>query len=221
MNNQKVLLFDKKGKTTWLITLLAVALFVVMFINKQAGKFDFWYWMSANLIVVISLAFLTDRENLLLLKKDFNENLIKKILLGLGFAFILFVVFYLGNIFIRLILEKAGEGIQNVYSFKQDAPPWRIVLLMALIIGPGEEIFWRGYLQRKLSLFFGENQGYVWATFLYTIVHVFTGNMVLVLAALICGIFWGFLYKKYNSMTINIVSHTVWDIVVFVIIPFQ
>jgi len=211
----------KKGKATWLITLFAVVLFVIMFINKQAGVFDFWYWMSANLIVVISLAFLTDKENLLLLMKDIAEKPFKKILMGLGFAFILFMVFYVGNIAIRFILEKAGEGIQNVYAFKQDAPPWRIVLLMALIIGPGEEIFWRGYLQRKLSLYFGENQGFIWATFLYTIVHVFTGNIVLVLAALICGIFWGFLYKKYGSITINMVSHTVWDIFVFIIMPFN
>jgi membrane protease YdiL (CAAX protease family) len=211
----------KKGKATWLITLFAVVLFVVMFINKQAGVLDFWYWMSANLVVVISLAFLTDRENLSLLKQDIAEKPFKKILLGLGFAFILFVVFYVGNILIRFILEKAGEGIQNVYSFKQDAPPWRIVLLMALIIGPGEEIFWRGYLQRKMSLYFGANKGFIFATFLYTVVHVFTGNMVLVLAALICGIFWGFLYKKYGSMTINMVSHTVWDIVVFIIMPFN
>lgn len=211
----------KKGKATLLITLFAVVLFVVMFINKQAGVFDFWYWMSANLMVVISIAFITDKENLILLKKDIVEKPFKKILMGIGFAFILFVVFYVGNILIRFLLEKAGEGIKNVYSFKQNAPPWRIVLLMALIIGPGEEIFWRGYLQRKLSQFFGENKGYLWATFLYTVVHVFTGNMVLVLAALICGIFWGFLYKKYQSMTINMVSHTVWDIVVFVIMPFS
>jgi len=93
----------KKGKATWLITLFAVVLFVVMFINKQAGVFDFWYWMSANLVVVISLAFFTDRKNLSLLKQDIAEKPLKKILLGLGFAFILFVVFYVGNILIRFI----------------------------------------------------------------------------------------------------------------------
>jgi membrane protease YdiL (CAAX protease family) len=62
--------------------------------------------------------------------------------------------------------------------------------------------------------------GFILATSLYTAVHVATGNMVLVLAALVCGIFWGWLYMRYKSMLINVVSHTVWDILVFLILPF-
>jgi membrane protease YdiL (CAAX protease family) len=56
---------------------------------------------------------------------------------------------------------------------------------------------------------------------LYTGVHIFTGNFMLVMAAFICGLFWGWMYLKYNSMVINVVSHTVWDIVVFLVLPFN
>jgi membrane protease YdiL (CAAX protease family) len=104
---------------------------------------------------------------------------------------------------------------------KQDAAPIRIGLLMLLVIGPGEELFWRGYLQRRLGLKYGKMTGFILATALYTAVHIATGNMVLVLAAFICGVFWGWLYMRYKSMIINVVSHTVWDIGVFLLLPFS
>ena len=209
-----------KGNQLWWITLFAVALFTTMFIFKQAGGFDFWYWMSSNLLVLLSLVFILDKSNAQEIISDFRKNPYRKIFMGLIAAVALFVVFYAGNILIRLIIEGAGEGIQNVYSFKQEASPWRIALLMLLIIGPGEELFWRGYLQRRLGMRFGKTPGFLVATFLYTAVHIATGNMVLVLAALVCGLFWGWLYMKYRSMIINVISHTVWDVGVFILLPF-
>jgi uncharacterized protein len=206
---------------TWSLSLIAVLLFSVMFVFRQAGQFDFWWWMSANLLVILSLAFIFDKENLRQLKDDLATSIGKKVLRGFLFALLLFIAFYFGNIIIRYIIAAAGEGIAQVYGFKQDAPAWRIALLMLLIIGPGEELFWRGFLQRRLQLKLGANAGFLVATALYTAVHIFTGNIVLVLAALTCGLFWGWLYKKYHSMTINIVSHTIWDIMVFILLPFH
>ena len=43
---------------------------------------------------------------------------------------------------------------------------------------------------------------------------------MLVLAAMVCGIFWGLLYLRFESPLINMVSHTVWDIAVFIVFPF-
>lgn len=205
----------------WLVTLFAAVLFVVMFIYKQIGGFDFWYWMSTNLVLLLSLVFVLDRANGKEMKKDFSERVGHKVMLGIIAALALFAVFYVGNILIRMIFERAGEGIQNVYSFKQEAAPIRIGILMLLIIGPGEELFWRGYLQRRFSGKFGKMTGFILATALYTAVHIATGNIVLVLAAFICGIFWGWLYMRYKSMIINVVSHTVWDIGVFLLLPFN
>jgi len=209
-----------KGNQLWLVTLFAVALFTIMFIFKQAGGFDFWYWMSSNLVILLSLVFILDHSNGLEIRNDLKDGLLRKVVMGIVAAVSLFIVFYVGNILIRYIFEQAGQGIENVYAFKQEASPLRIALLMLIIIGPGEELFWRGYLQRKLGLRFGKMNGLIFATALYTIVHVATGNLVLVLAALICGIFWGWLYMRYRSMTINIISHTVWDVGVFILLPF-
>ena len=210
-----------EGSQLWLVTLFAVVLFVIMFVIKQVGAFDFWYWMSSNLLVLLTLVFVLDKVNGQEIRRDLSERVGQKVFLGIAAAIALFAVFYVGNILIRLMFEMAGEGIKNVYSFKQEAAPIRIGLLMLLIIGPGEELFWRGYLQRRLGMKFGKMSGFILATVLYTAVHLATGNLVLVLAALICGLFWGWLYMRYKSMTINIISHTVWDIGVFLLLPFH
>jgi len=203
------------------LSALAVLAFSPMFVLHKIGAFDFWWWMSCNLIVLLAIGFLTDREYLVLLKKDLSTGLWRKIGIGLLSAFLLYLLFFAGNYLFRKWFNFAGSGIEGVYSFKGDAAGIRIALLMLIVIGPGEELFWRGFLQRKLSSVTGKWIGLLLALILYTGVHIFTGNIMLILAALICGLFWGWLYQKYQSMVLNVVSHTVWDIVVFLLLPFN
>lgn len=210
--NKSVLLF---------FSILAVLLFVPLFVFQQIGPMDFWWWMSLNLIIVIGLGLLTDHYYVRELKKDFSRRIAFKITYGLFSALVLYLLFFFGNILIRNIFEEAAKGISNVYAFKGDAPSWRIAVLMLLVIGPGEELFWRGFLQRKYANRFGKYKGFILGVIIYTAVHIATGNLVLILAALVCGIFWGWLYMKYKSMLLNIISHTVWDLAVFLIIPFS
>lgn len=196
-------------------------MFSPMFLLHQVGPFDFWWWMSANLFVLLVICFLADRDYLTLLKKDLSEGLLRKTGIGLLSAALLYLLFFIGNYLSRQWFNFADSGIEAVYGFKGDAAGIRIALLMLILIGPGEELFWRGFLQRKLSVKAGKWTGFILALLLYTGVHIFTGNIMLIMAALICGIFWGWMYLKYHSMVINMISHTVWDIAVFLILPFN
>lgn len=56
---------------------------------------------------------------------------------------------------------------------------------------------------------------------LYAGIHVFIGNIMLAAVAFVCGLFWACMYPKYNFMLINVISHTVWDVVVFLALPFS
>jgi uncharacterized protein len=210
-----------KNRTYIFITALALLMFCPMFVLRQAGPIDFWWWMTINLSVLLMISFLTDREYHYLLMNDFTTGVLKKIGIGLLSALALYLVFFLGNYLSRLWFDFASPGIEGVYKFKGDAAGIRIALLMLLVIGPGEELFWRGYLQRKFANRFGKTAGLIIALILYTGVHIFTGNFMLIMAALICGLFWGWMYLKFNSMLINVISHTVWDIVVFLVLPFS
>jgi len=208
-------------KLTITTTLLAILLFVPLFITRGLGPIDFWWWLSANLIILISIVFFMDKSWRLAIAQDMAGNILFKIGLGVLSALLLYVVFFVGNFISRNIFTFAGSGIQDVYAFKMGVSKFRIALLMIFIIGPGEELFWRGFLQRNLQKRVGKYLGFALATGIYTLIHLGSGNIMLVLAAGVCGLFWGYLYLKYNSMVLNVISHTLWDVSVFLLLPFN
>ena len=208
-------------KLTFTTTLLAILLFVPLFITKGLGPIDFWWWLSANLIILISIVFFMDKSWRLAIAQDMAGNILFKIGLGVLSALLLYVVFFVGNFISRNIFTFAGSGIQDVYAFKMGISKFRIALLMIFIIGPGEELFWRGFLQRNLQIKAGKYLGFALATGIYTFIHLGSGNIMLVLAAGVCGLFWGYLYLRYNSMILNVISHTLWDVTVFLLFPFN
>jgi uncharacterized protein len=205
---------------TALFALAASAFFIPLFITRGAGPIDFWWWMSAALLILIIAGSLFDRDYLSAIHADMTEHQARKIALGLAATLALFIVFAAGNQISRYIFEFARRNIDAVYEFRGGASSLRIALLMAVVIGPGEELFWRSFLQRRMAQRFGGWHGFAAATALYTAVHLASGNLMLVLAAMVCGIFWGLLYLRFKSPLINMVSHTVWDIAVFIVFPF-
>jgi uncharacterized protein len=206
---------------SFLAAALAAALFVPLFVFRGVGPLDFWWWMSAALVLLIGLGASLDAEYIPALRRDLGESAARKIGQGLLAAAALYLIFFVGNWASRLILPFAGADIGQVYGFKTGAPVLRIVLSMALVIGPGEELFWRAFLQRRWQKRFGSRAGWLAATALYALVHTGSGNPMLVLAAAVCGLFWGYLYMKTGSALLVVVSHTVWDIAVFLVVPFR
>lgn len=199
--------------------ILAACIFVPLFIFSGHKNVDFWWWMSANIILLLSINGIFDRSWRQSLKEDFKTDFLRKVGLGLASAALLYIVFLVGNQVAQFMFSFAKTGVADVYTFKASASPWRIGILMLVIIGPGEELFWRAAIQRRLQDKLGPWPGFILATLVYTAVHIPSGNIMLVLAAAVCGVAWGFLYMRYNSMVLNIVSHTIWDIMIFLVLP--
>lgn len=202
-----------------LLAVPVVVFFVPLFFFRRFGPVDFWGWMSFNIAAVITFSLLSDRAYPALLKKDLKSGLARKITLGLFSALLLYALFYAGNELSQIIFPFAETDISRVYSFKQGAATWRIAVLMVFIIGPGEEIFWRGFLQRKWMEKFGSLPGLIMAVFFYAAIHISSGNIMLVSAAAVCGLFWGVLYLRYRSVIMLIISHTLWDLLIFLAFP--
>ncbi len=175
--------------------------------------------MSLNLVFLTAFLHITDRTFWDDIRADFKKNSGSKLLLGILSAFFLYGIFWLGNSLSRSLFAFAGLGIEDIYSFKNGVSPLRIALLMTFIIGPGEEIFWRGGFQRLLQKRWGAFPGFFGAAALYTLVHAGSGNIMLILAAAVCGLYWGWLYLKTNSILLVAASHTVWDILIFLVFP--
>ena len=208
----------------WLAAVVALAavLFALLFRTGGLGVFDFWRWMGANSALLIALSLILDRSYGPGLVADLRTRPLPKIAWGLGSAAVLYGVFWGGNILSRACsVGWGGVGIDSVYGLKSTAGMARIVLLIALLIGPAEEVLWRGLLQRHLARRGGRWPALLLATALYGAVHVSSGNPMLVIAALVCGAFWGLLYLWRGSVLLNVVSHTAWDLAVFVLFPFS
>lgn len=202
---------DKKKKIIISSLIISALLWFVIFVIKP---FNFWVEMSLSILLLVAIALFSER-NLI----SFKNIKLRYILIGVISAIILYFVFYAGNIISGYLFPFKDAQISSVYSNKAQGSPLLIGTLLLLIIGPGEEIYWRGFIQDTLTKKFGENKGYIFATLLYAGVHIITFNFMLVIAALVCGIYWGWIYKKEKSLAPVIISHAIWDFTVFVLFP--
>lgn len=144
----------------------------------------------------------------------------RQLLGGLLLAAVLWGVFWIGDKLSSLMFSFARNQVDSIYGMKTGLPLWFIALLLLLVIGPAEEIFWRGYVQRRLSVRWGENIGFIASTIIYTLIHIWSFNFMLIMSALVCGVIWGYLYRLQPKwLPALIVSHAVWDTCVFVLLP--
>lgn len=194
---------------------LAAVLWTVMFSPLTAPHVNFWWMMTASALT------------LSVLSTCFNPGWWREVkwsasnlLLGVAIAAALWGVFWTGDKVSSWLFDFARPQVNLIYGMKEGESPWLLSILMLFLIGPAEEIFWRGYVQRTLSLRWNANAGYVVATLLYALVHAGSCNFMLLMAALVAGVVWGGLYRLFpERMAAIIVSHAVWDVAVFIWFP--
>ena len=97
-------------------------------------------------------------------------------------------------------------------------------LLLIFLIGPAEEFFWRGYVQHTLERISGGRQpkdrALLITAAVYALVHIWSLNFMLVMAALVAGLVWGLVYRSCpKALPALIVSHALWDVLVFILLP--
>lgn len=199
---------------------LAAVLFIALFRLRRIGPLDFWAWLALNIVIVAAAGFLIDGGYAARLRRDAADGLLRKIGLGLASAGLLYFVFAVGRMAALRTVPFAGAGIGQIYALRAGVPILRVALLIGLVVGPGEELFWRGFFQEWTGATTSRAYGFALTAMLYTAVHLAGGNIMLVLAAAVCGVFWGWLYFRFRSPVLNIVSHTAWDLLVFVLFPF-
>lgn len=192
---------------------LAFVLWFVMFVLKPL---NFWVMMafSTSVLYAISILYYRDQLN----RENFKAT---EILIGISSAAVLYLIFWFG----KFILDKYGiipnhnQNISSVYANREALPGWLVALLLFFPIGFGEEMFWRGYLQRLLSNKYNKWIGLVITVFFYTAVHIPTMNPILLLASFLVGVYWGLIFLWRGNIIAAVISHMLWDPFIFVIYP--
>ena len=146
---------------------LAAILWTVMFSPWTAPTVNFWWMMTGSALTLSVFATL------------FNPGWwrgvkwsIPNVLLGVGIAVALWMVFWVGDKVSAWMFDFARPQVDSIYGMKEGESPWLLAALMLVLIGPAEEIFWRGYVQRTLSeRWKNPDTGFAVATALYALVH--------------------------------------------------
>ena len=195
---------------------VAAGLWFVMFSPWTAPHINFWYTMTTSAVVLTTLATLSCRECVTTLRFTLGQ-----IVAGVAIAAVLWAVFWVGDKVSQLMFSFARPEVDMIYGMKTGTDPVVVGLLLLLIIGPAEELFWRGFVQRSLSARWGADAAFAVTLVLYTVIHVWAFNVMLLLAALVVGGCWGLLYRlRPQALPALIVSHAVWDVCAFVLFPF-
>ena len=200
---------------------VAAVLWFFIFSPWTRGYVNFWWAMSGAAIVltVLTVSLTPDRKALFQIEKP-----VKQLLGGVGIAVALWGVFWLGDRLSTMMFDFAQGQVEAVYAIRNGLPAGQIALLLLLLIGPAEELFWRGYVQRTLTRILSGKRAadlaFVVTALFYALIHIWSMNFMLVMAALVAGTVWGFLYRlNPKLLPALVVSHALWDAMVFVIIP--
>jgi len=192
----------------WGAILLPIACWALTF-GWSGG--NFWVKIGASVLLVLGYSLYWQRPKITLRFSSF--------FLGILSAAVLYFIFFLGNSLAPYFISGAKGQVGGIYSLGEGSSKFLVFLLLLLITGPGEEIFWRGFLQDQMMKRIGTCRGYLLTTAVYAGVHVFSGNPILILAALMAGAFWGGLYLWKRDLLIQITSHSFWSAFIFAVFP--
>ena len=134
-----------------------------------------------------------------------------EVALGLATAAGLYGIFRVGDVVAREVMPRGGQEIGDIYALRSLRPKEELAARLGLVIGPAEELFWRGFVQGRA--------GFLTATALYGGAHIVTENATLVGAAAIAGAYWGLLRAVGVPLGALVVSHVAWDIWIFLVAP--
>lgn len=132
--------------------------------------------------------------------------------IGVAAAVVLYGVFWVGNLVLGRVLPAMACQVAELYAIRGTARTLQMVGVL-LVVGPGEEIFWRGFVQSRA--------GVVVALAGYAAVHLWERKAVLVLAAVAGGAFWAALFAWRTTLVAPIVCHALWDLAVVIWFPFR
>lgn len=95
------------------------------------------------------------------------------------------------------------------------------VVAAIIVIAVAEELVWRGLVSDLLAESVGSRRAWVWAAVLYAVAHVPTMwalsdpvaglNPVLPAAALLAGLVWGYMARRFERLLPGIFSHVLFD----------
>jgi len=179
----------------------------------RSRRWDFWTRMSvgAGSLGLYALRVRPELRSQVPRRRD--------VLPGALSALGLYAIFQAGDRLSRHIMPAGQQDIEDIYQLRTLAPKGLIAAMLVTVIGPSEELFWRGLVQEALIERFGTARGTATGAVAYGATHLVTGNLTLTGAATVAGGYWGAEYAWRRRLGSLLVSHILWDVWIFLIQP--
>lgn len=192
-------------KTTYFALLVAHLLLFLSFTEVL----PFWPMFTVALFLLSVFAIYKQRFK--------NELNFTSLWLGALSGFTLYLIFAVGKQLLIAIGMPVEDDLNNLYAIVSPTEVWHYIVLVLIII-PGEELFWRGHIQEEFSTT-SKWKGIFLATFLYASAHIYSGSTMLMIAAIVGGIFWGTLYAWKKNIVLVSLSHFTFNLFLIVLLP--
>ncbi len=173
--------------------------FILLYVGFSWQPLDFWVLFPCSLFILTIWSWLFEQHNLRLPP-------ITMLLAATLCGIVLYSLFAFGKWFVLVTDMPLLTELESLYRLVKPTETIHYSWLFLIII-PGEEWFWRGFIVKRLSTYFTNDQAAIVGTLLYAGAHFATGSMLLVLAALTAGFVWSLLYLRTNNIGVPIVSH--------------
>ncbi|WP_019416129.1 CPBP family intramembrane glutamic endopeptidase [Paenisporosarcina sp. TG20] len=192
----------------WTSLLIVVyVLLYITFLNENL----FWYAYTFTMLLFMALS-------LVLGKIEDDVQTWEYLVFGIGYGTLTYGLIATAYRFTSFFSDAAAVSVERFLSDYGPTTVWHYMLLI-LIIAPGEELFWRGFIQQKLKAYMSPFFAVLVSSLLFGLSMSFSGFWLGVLAAITSGILWGLLYEWKKSMPLIIITHITMTILLFLVLP--
>jgi uncharacterized protein len=194
---------------------LAVAAVLLLWVLAALVP-NVWYRMAVFYAVLVPLALAGQKIGWRALWRPSGAG----VAAGVGAAVALYVFGWAGLRALTGLVPALGAQLAPLYAWAADLPAGPLGPLLFLGIVAGEEIVWRGAITLPLAARWGAWRGLVLGVLVFGVAHAGFRSPLLVVAALACGAYWGWLTLAARGLIPAFVSHLLWDLAVIFWLPY-
>jgi len=196
------------GMQFWMLLIFAVCALTVVFSAVQ----DRWMGMSIAMGITLGWGML-----LASVRRRLKPSLFR-IAAGLAAGAVLYGITLLALAALSRVWTDWETSARTLYAWRAGHSPFFIGTTLVMIV-LAEEVLWRGVVARYLIGRHGRAAGIVYAAVIYALAHIATFNPILLIAALGCGLYWGWLAAATDDLVTPAISHLLWDILLLFVLP--
>lgn len=123
------------------------------------------------------------------------------------------VVLYAATVAFVVVVRRwprFDRHVEEIYDQRKGLPVGLALIVAAGVVGPGEEVFWRGMFQWRASTALGWIGGGIMTWAVYVLANGGSASLPIFAAAVVSGAVWGVLALWTHGVVASLCCHAVW-----------